>query len=1108
MPHLWNCSDLVCLKSTKAKCNFVVTVGSEKINMPLQQINYDPQFKPVKSIYESRLRQFIDNGGGYKDLNLPKFYDKKRIHQDGDHVKIWYYQVPWEKGFDPTAPEVRPSWKHVIDSDKNGQIQWKDTYSNQPFGPSWTTTWFKVELTVPQDWLASGDEFVFEFNCDNEAIAINPETLVPYTAFSGNDRKEFSLPQNGDGKHFFYVECGNNGINGVGTPADDNKFFHLKTADLVWPNWDARALYFDFWQLSDAARELPDDSWQKNRARQIGNEVMNMFDATDESSIVKCREFLKKEYYDKYSDSDKVYSKGDSTILPSVYAIGNCHIDTAWLWPWAETHRKIVRSWSSQTTLMEKFPEYQFVASQAQQFKWLKEDHPEFFYGKLLPKMEQGQFYAVGGSWVENDTNIPQGESLCRQFLLGQRFFIKNFGATSTIFWLPDTFGYSSQIPQICRISGIDRFLTQKLSWNNINSFPHSTFNWVGIDGSQLLTHMPPDNTYTAEANFGDILRTSKQNKTQEFYEPGLMLYGKGDGGGGPTREQLEKMRRIRSLYNRNGNVVPKLQMGLSIDQFYDNILERTNQGNDLPAWLGELYLEFHRGTYTTQAKVKKLMRTSEVKLHDLEWIATKTSLLYPDKYQYPASKINDLWENVLLCQFHDVLPGSCIEIVYRYEAVPMLENVLKEADKLVQDARMILTDNFTGSEDQIVGTLAWSEEDLKADESDFIPATYEATNDAFILKNGELTVTINKHTGVITSIVNDKTNVEYIDNKNGRNKLGANQFVLFDDEPLSFPAWDTELYSVNKYKYLTEVEKIRVTSSTPAGVTVEVTVPVRENCKLITQITLKNKEAGVTDESKVDIHTKVENWNAFYQFLKVEFPVNIINDFASYETQFGITKRPTHYNTSYDTAKFEVCHHKFADYSEYTKGVSILNDCKYGFSTHGNLMRLSLLRSPKSPDANADMGDHEFSYAIYPHKGSLSHKTVKLGLQFNYHYKFYLSSEVAKAFEQFIMLSGDPNVVLSNIKRGEEDKSINSQYALDPKDETTVIVRVYESLGGGSTATLTTSLPIKEVHKIDSLETKSLGKLDFHTNKIDPKLQDIPITLRAFEIGTYKLVL
>lgn len=276
-----------------------------------------------------------------------------------------------------------------------------------------------------------------------------------------------------------------------------------------------------------------------------------------------------------------MYDKGDLGVLTNVFGMGNCHIDTAWLWPFAETRRKIVRSWSSQCTLMDSYPEYQFVASQAQQFKWLLQEHPSFFKDVLTPKVQQSQFFPIGGSWVENDTNIPSGESLARQFLLGQRFFLKHFGLKSSIFWLPDTFGYSSQVPQICCLSGIDKFLTQKLSWNNINSFPHSTFNWAGIDGSQLLTHMPPGNTYTALAHFGDVLRTAKQNKSAEFYGSGLMLYGIGDGGGGPTTEMLEKMRRIRSLSNRNGNVIPKLQVGNTVDEFYEDIMQKLTGARD-----------------------------------------------------------------------------------------------------------------------------------------------------------------------------------------------------------------------------------------------------------------------------------------------------------------------------------------------------------------------------------------------------------------------------------------------------------------------------------------------------------------------------------------------
>lgn len=1079
--------------------------------MSYEKISYDPQFKPVQGIYESRLRQFTD-GGDYRDLNLPKFYDRNRVTLDGKHVKVYWYQVPFEAGSSPVSPDKRPSWKSIINDDQKGKLKFKEAQKGQPFGPSWSTTWFKVELHIPKDWVASKEQLVFQWNCENEGVVIDPDTLIPTTAFSGDERTDYLLPFKEDGKYFFYIEAGNNGMFGCGAgssinPPDDNRYFHLNTADIVWPDWDARALYIDFWMLGDAARELPGDSWQKHRARQLGNLTMNMFDPNDRSTVKKCREFLKEEYFDKFLDSDVVYSKGDLNVLTNVFGMGNCHIDTAWLWPFAETKRKVVRSWASQCTLMDEYPEYQFVASQAQQFKWLSEQHPEFFNNILIPKIQQSQFFPVGGSWVENDTNIPSGESLARQFFLGQRFFLKYFGTKSTIFWLPDTFGYSSQIPQICQLSGITKFLTQKLSWNNINSFPHSTFNWAGIDGSQLLTHMPPGNTYTADSHFGDVLRTANQNKSAEFYGSGLMLYGKGDGGGGPTREMLEKMRRIRSMSNRNGNVVPKLQVGTTIDEFYDDILSKTEQGRSLPTWSGELYFEFHRGTYTSQAQTKKLMRLSEIKLHDLEWVATKTSILFPGEYSYPVNKINNLWENVLLCQFHDVLPGSCIEMVYKYEAIPMLKNVVKQCDILLDEALKVTKPSPNG-DSTMVKTFTWANEAAhkKGAYANPNPVTVNVKGDSIILNNGELKVKLSKKSGSIVSIVDLNTKTEFLDLKNGRNKHGANQFVIFDDKPLSWQAWDTELYSVNQYEYLTNIEKIEVINESKDVCTVEVVVPISADCKIKSQISLKAVAPGTSGESKVDICTFVENWNTRNKFLKVEFPVNVRNEFASYETQFGITKRPTHYNTSWDVAKFEVCHHKFADYSEYSKGVSILNNCKYGFSTHGNLMRLSLLRSPKAPDAHADMGSHEIRYAIYPHKGSLSSKTVKLAYAFNYKYEYLVSSEIARAFKNVIRIEGDDNVVLSNIKRGEEDKHLKSDYALQSTDETTMIVRVYESLGGESDARLLTSVPLKRVEKIDNLELRSLESLDFCSAETDKEISTIQIKLRPFEIASYKL--
>lgn len=1073
--------------------------------------NYDPQFKPVKNIYASRLRQFINRGGDFPDLNLPKFYDIDRISLDQKYVRVWWYQVEYEKGSSPVSPNKRPSWKDIIDADQKGELEFKIASKGQPFGPSWSTTWFKVQLEIPKDWLKSKQQLIFEWNCNNEGVVVDPETLLPATAFSGGERTEYLLPPNKTGQYFFYIEAGNNGMFGCGqgsdiNPPDDNRYFHLDRADIVFPDWEARGLYIDYWMLTDASRELPDDTWQKQRARQIASQVMDIFDYNDRSSVVACRKFLKKEYFDEFSTSEEVYSKGDTKQITTVYAMGNCHIDTAWLWPLAETRRKIVRSWASQCTLMDEYPEYQFVASQAQQFKWLLEDHPDFFNKVLIPKIQQFQFFPVGGSWVENDTNIPSGESLARQFFFGQRFYLKHFGCKSDIFWLPDTFGYSSQIPQLCRLSGIDKFLTQKLSWNNINNFPHSTFNWVGLDGSQLLAHMPPGNTYTADAHFGDVLRTAKQNKSNEFYESGLMLYGKGDGGGGPTREMLEKMRRIRSMSNRNGNVIPKLQVGTSIDEFYRNILERTNNGESLPTWEGELYFEFHRGTYTTQSYLKKLMRIAEISIHDLEWLATKASILYPSIYKYPVTKINCLWENILLCQFHDVLPGTCIEMVYKYEAIPMLENAINECQSLINEITSILKNQYPQSTYYgNVRTLSWQPNiklGLTGNTSFDVTLTEDTT--FYVLNNGRLHVAIDKQKGIITKIFDLVTGVQYLDCKHGRNKLGANQFVLFDDKPLNWQAWDTELYSVNQFKYINEVEDIRVSKNSPQECSVEIIFKISNDCRIKTDISLRATTSQDLFTNFVEINTTVINWNLRNKFLKVEFPVNVRNEFASYETQFGITRRPTHYNTSWDVAKFEVCHHKFADYSDYSKGISILNTCKYGFSTHGNLMRLSLLRSSKAPDAHADMGTHQIRYAIYPHMGLLGPDTIRAAHEFNYNMVYSLPQEIASKMNSMITIHGDENIVLSNMKRSEDDAELISTYSLEKRSGRSIVVRVYESLGGEAFGELRTPLRIKEVYKVDNLELDIIEQV-ITTSKQSSNC--IPLHLKPFEVALFKIV-
>lgn len=1094
--------------------------------MSYSQFNLQPVLKPIDNLFLDRLRQFTD-GGRYRELNLPKFYDYERVDSSSDAISLKVWAVP-----DKDGKTARPLFRD-IDFDA---IEWKDAKKGDNFGPSWKTFWFKIEWEIPSHWLDKG-EIDFDWDCSNEGLIYDSKGM-PLQAFTGGERNLFILPEKfkKSGKQLFYLEIACNGMfgNGDGGNPDPNRYFRLNRCDLVLPDVEARKLFWDFWIIGDAARELGGGP-QKYQAASVATKIMDTFNPNDRKSIKKCRE-LAKSYLGPDIDSDEVYHKNPLNKV-DVSAVGNCHIDTAWLWPFAETRRKIVRSWTTQLKLADEYPEYVFVASQMQQFKWLKQDHPEILK-KIKEKFSTNQFLPIGGSWVENDTNMPGGESLIRQFLLGQRSMVSEFGTYATIFWLPDTFGYSSQIPQICQAVGIEKFLTQKLSWNNINQFPLSTFNWKAIDGSQVLVHMPPANTYTASANFGDVVRSLHQHKNLRDVPTGLLLYGHGDGGGGPSEEMLEKLRRCRGLSNTLA-AIPTVHVGNTVEDFYDEVLEKSEQGSTLPTWTGEIYLEFHRGTYTTQADVKKWMRLCEIKMHDLELLATHLSI-GNYKYEYPSKDIQSLWEDIALCQFHDVLPGSCIGMVYYDEVKPMLTRALNKLDKLIKDA---LEHVGAASGDFVaVNTLPWQRVELvklpKQDVSQLddsvlciesedqrilgyatetglflrkedikYPASLTKKKDSFILSNKLLQAEILSD-GTISSLIDLSTGREIIDPTETKQTTGrGNQFVLFDDEPLNFPAWDTEVYSLNKFSFLTGGEVVSVMDH-PLESKLVVKHTISEKSSIETTISLQ----GLTDASHVPQNNFLKfschvEWHEFYKFLKVQFPTCIKTaQFALYETQFGITQRPTHYNTTWDVAKFEVCHHKFMDLSEFNYGVSVLNNAKYGASIHGNLMRLSLLRSAKAPDDKADMGSHDFSYALYPHQGNLGPDVVKLAHNFNYNLLgAHGSLKDVNAVTDSITLSGDESLVLSTIKRGEDDSSILCPDGVPMYDnfaalkETSAVIRVYESLGGLASGTLKFKGKVHKVFRANALEERE-KELELQDNSVK-------ITLRGFEIATFKVI-
>lgn len=570
------------------------------------------------------------------------------------HIKLSVYDVP-----DLSRPKFASATCEKFRPTKVGDF----------FGPSWSTHWFKVQITIPKD-MYDKERLELHWDANNEGLLWS-EDGKPLQGLTGDgDRVEWILPASfRDGKeHVVYIEMACNGMFGCGpdkwpetnfiVAPEPDKFYQLTKAEIVAVNVQARQLFVDMMIIGDAAREFPDDSWEQHKALVTANRIIDTFRLGDQSSILEGRK-IAREYLGDNVDSHNVYSSSNE---PLVYGIGHCHIDSCWLWPWAETRRKVARSWTNQCNLMEQYPELRFTCSQAQQYKWLKQDYP-YVFDRVKRKVQKGNFQPIGGSWVEHDTNMPSGESLVRQFLYGQRFFESNFGRRCQTFWLPDTFGYSTQLPQLCRLAGMTRFLTHKLSWNNINKFPHTTFNWVALDGTQVVCHMPPSETYTSEANVSDIRNSIFRHHSMDQDPTSLLIFGKGDGGGGPTWQHLEKLRRCRGVSDQVG-LLPRVHMGDSVDDFFARIEKRIENGLELPTWFGELYFELHRGTYTTQAKNKRNNRYSEVLLRDLELLATAASLKDP-AYEYPKEQLDNMWEGVLLCQFHDCLPGTSIEMCY-----------------------------------------------------------------------------------------------------------------------------------------------------------------------------------------------------------------------------------------------------------------------------------------------------------------------------------------------------------------------------------------------------------------------------------------------------------
>ncbi|XP_036049017.1 alpha-mannosidase 2C1 isoform X1 [Onychomys torridus] len=963
------------------------------------------------------------------------------------------------------------------------------------FGPTWWTCWFRVELVIPEAWV--GQEVHLCWESDGESLVWRDGEPVQGLTKEGEKTSYVLTSKLGEGDPrslTLYVEVACNGLLGAGKGSmiaapDPEKMFQLSKAELAVFHRDVHKLLVDLELLLGVAKGLGKDNQRSFQALYTANQIVNVCDPAQPETYLAAKAL-----------ASKFFGQHGGESQHTIHAMGHCHIDTAWLWPFKETVRKCARSWSTTVKLMEQNTEFVFVCSQAQQLEWVKSHYPGL-HARLQEFACRGQFVPVGGTWVEMDGNLPSGESMVRQFLQGQNFFLQEFGKMCSEFWLPDTFGYSAQLPQIMRGCGIKRFLTQKLSWNLVNSFPHHTFFWEGLDGSRVLVHFPPGDSYGMQGHVEEVLKTVTNNRDKGRTNHSGFLFGFGDGGGGPTQTMLDRLKRMG-----NTDGLPRVQLS-SPGQLFTALEKDSGQ---LCTWVGELFLELHNGTYTTHAQLKKRNRECEQILHDVELLSS-LALARSAQFLYPAAQLEHLWRLLLLNQFHDVLTGSCIQLVAE-DAMNYYEDIRSHGNTLLCTAAAALCAGEPGPEGLlIINTLPWKRTEVLAlpkpggahslalvtvPSVGYAPApsptspqpllpqqpvfVVQETDGSVTLDNGIIRVRLDP-TGCLTSLVLVASGREAI----AEGALG-NQFVLFDDVPLYWDAWDVMDYHLETRKPVRGQAGTLVVG-TEGGL--------RGSAWFLLQIspTSRLSQEVVLDVGcpYVRFHTEV-HWHEAHKFLKVEFPARIRSPQATYEIQFGHLQRPTHYNTSWDWARYEVWAHRWMDLSECDFGLALLNSCKYGSSVRGNVLSLSLLRAPKAPDVTADMGHHEFTYALMPHKGSFQEAgVIHAAYNLNFPLLALPAPGPAPATTWSAFSVSSPAVVLETIKQAEKSP-----------EHRTLVLRLYEAHGSHVDCWLYTSLPVQEAILCDLLEQRDpTGHLTLQDDRLK-------LTFSPFQVRSLLLVL
>ncbi|WP_423299630.1 alpha-mannosidase [Glutamicibacter nicotianae] len=951
-------------------------------------------------------------------------------------------------------------------------LDYQPTSVGTPWGAAWGTTWFHLQGRVPSQWAGRRVEAVIDLGFDVNMTGFQCEGLVyrpdGITIKAVNPRNQWvpiTACAEGDEVIDLYLEAASNPVlldyhpflpteQGDILTSSSRRLYTTRRMDLAVFEPVVHELSLDLEVLLDLQEQLG----QTPRKMQILQAMDNALDVLDLQRIAQTAQAARDELAE-------VLAAPAEHSAHQISAIGHSHIDSAWLWPLRETIRKVSRTCSSMVQLLGDEEEFLYGMSSAQQYKWLKTHRPEV-WERVKQAVADGRFLPLGGMWVESDTVMPSGESLVRQFLYGQNFFRKEFGITSKGVWLPDSFGYSPALPQLMRRAGFEWFFTQKISWNQQNKFPHHTFDWEGIDGSRIFSHFPSMDTYNSQLSGEEVAKASRQFREARVTNNSIAPVGWGDGGGGTTREMTGKAKRLANL---EGSA--KVAWEHPNDFFDRAKAELPNP----PVWVGELYLELHRATLTSQHQTKQGNRLTEQLLVEAElWAATAAVYTGAD---YPYEQLDELWETVLLHQFHDILPGTSIAWVHR-EVVARYAQVIEQAEALIRTAQQQLAGE--GSTPIAFNGAAFTRNSLAFGQAKPVqpaaasPVRATAVDGGYVLENSLVRVAINAQ-GLLTSAVDLAT---------GRETIAAGQeanlLQLHQDFPNMWDAWDVDKYYRNQVTDLRELDSLQLSTREDGSQVITI-------ARSFSQSTLV-QELSLAPGSRTLQISQSTDWHEAEKFLKVSFPLDIRAEHAIAETQFGYHKRVTHVNTSWEAAKFETSMHRFVLAEEPGFGAALINDSIYGFDVTRDAkdaqvtttMRLSLLRAPRFPDPETDQGVQTHRYGLVI--GADVATATAAGALLNSAERII---DGAQGVDPLVAVSGE-GLVISSVK-----------LAADRSGD--LVVRVYESLGRRASGSLRVNAQISQASAVSLLEDELGGQ------RIELANGAVPLKLGAFEVRTLR---